>query len=75
MELKQLLEDTMEIIATALEISTFYDEIYISSYNKSVARLGNSIVELYAAVIVFCIRTKKHVQESSNIGMYLFQIN
>ena len=74
MELKQLIEDTMANIATALAISAFYEEIYISSNSKSVAGLGNAIVELYAAVIVFCIRMKKHV-EQSNIGMYFFRIN
>ena len=69
MELKRLVEDTLENIAKALATSAFYETIYVSSNDKSVAKLGNAIAELYAAVIVFCIRTKKHV-EKSNIGLY-----
>ena len=68
-ELKKLVEDTLENISRALAISAFYETIYVSSNDESVARLGNAIAELYAAVIVFCITTKKYV-EKSNIGMY-----
>ena len=68
MELKKLIEDTMDNITRALATSAFYETIYVSSNDESVARLGNAIAELYAAVIVFCITTKKHV-EKSNIGM------
>lgn len=64
------MESAMESIVTGIGTCGFYEAIYISLTTESVAKLGDSLVDLYAAIIVFCVRAAKHI-ESSGIGKML----
>lgn len=71
METGQILASAMNTIAMALAHCHFYEVIYQSSPAASVDKLGPALVALYAAIIIFAIRSKVFLEDTRG-GSYCF---
>lgn len=74
----QIMEAALVTIMSGLEMCGFYEKIYVAESSgfevsstdttASVAKLGHALAELYAAIVIFCMRAKEHLT-NFNIGM------